>query len=327
MIKKGLIPSLAEVGKIKIGEKGAMRKSNAGNDYQLPVRLDYFKITTTERDKSTGNYFPDTEIMEKLGKEPKEIRIRLPFDSVDKNFFTQYMCYVGNKKVCSGDGENANRKGELSLTSSKPPKLKQAGEEFKNITCDPDTCPAFKMGGCKVSGILSCFLTDAPDIGGVHKFRTHGWNSTSTILGALEYFSQNTGGVLQGLPLKLKLLKKTTENHGTINYATVVIDGQEMKGLRKLAIEEKQDRALMHIDILQIESAAEQSGFFKDTDNEKDIQEEFYPENIEPEVKEPEMKKAKPVIEKGINPEKLTEELKKDKTETVKTTENKLELF
>lgn len=311
-IKKGLIPQLAEVGKIKIGEKGAVRKSQAGNDYQLPTRLDYFKITTTERDKKTGNYFEDVEIMKKLGGKPKEVKIRLPFDTVDKNFFTQYMCYVGNKKVCAGDGETANRKGKLTKSGDK---IKQSGEGFADIPCDPDTCPAFQCGSCKVSGILSAFLTDAPDIGGVHKFRTHGWNSTSTILGALEYFSKNTGGILQGLPLKLVLLKKTTEKHGTINYATVVIDGEQIKGLRKLALEEKQDRELMHVDILQIEQQAEQSGFFKDTDNEKDIQEEFYPEEPEPE--------EKPVIKNvtGTSTETLKQELKDKKVVVGKATD------
>jgi hypothetical protein len=236
------------------------------------------------------------------------------------------MAYAGNKKVCSGDGVEANRKGVLTVTNNK---LKQVGEDLNNVPCDPETCPIFKAGSCKVSGILSCFLTAAPDIGGVHKFRTHGWNSTSTILGALEYFHQNTGGILQGLPLKLVLLKKTTEKHGTINYATVVIDGEEIKGLRRLALEEKKDRQLMHVDILQIEQQAVAAGFFKDTDNEKDIQEEFFNEHLETEPdEEVVMKKAKVIAETGSTPETVIKELQeKDKKPVSVIEKPELEIF
>lgn len=303
-IKRGLIPSLAEVGKIKIGEKGAEKTSRNNNKFRLPVRLDYFKVTTTERDPKTGNYVQDKAVHEIIGPKPTEIKIRLPFDSVDKNFYTQFMAYTGNKKVCSGDGEKAIRKGKLSKSGSK---LKQEGDNLEEIDCNPDTCKVFQEGFCKVAGILSCFLTDYPDIGGVHKFRTHGWNATSSILGALDYFSKNTGGVLQGLPLKLVLLKKTTEKHGTINYATVVIDGEEIRGLRALALEEKKNRQLMNVDILQIEQQAVESGFFEDTDKEEDIQEEFYPENEENE----ENSSIKNVT--GSSADDVKQELKKEK--------------
>jgi len=48
---KGLIPSLMEVGKIKIGIKGTMVESSTGTEFRPLKKLDHFIITTNERDE------------------------------------------------------------------------------------------------------------------------------------------------------------------------------------------------------------------------------------------------------------------------------------
>jgi len=286
-IKRGIIPQLAEIGKIKIGMKGAMIKSAKGNDFQPPKKTDYFIITTTERNRDTGNFIINEELMNKMAKNPEgkltEIKIRLPFDTVDRNFYTSYMAYSGNKKICYGDGEKALRRGNVSV--DKTGKLTITGDEKNEVTCDFETCPIAQAGKCKPSGILSAFIPESGDLGGVFKFRTHSWNSISSILGSLEFFSNNTGGILFGIPLKLLILKKTTEEHGTIVYCTVVLDTIEMAGLRKCAIEENQNRKLLNFDMKKIEAQAEASGFFEDTDDPEEVQAEFYEVETEPEEK------------------------------------------
>jgi hypothetical protein len=278
MIKKGLNKTLAEVGKIKTGFKGEMKKSAGGTEFQPPKKLDYFIVTTTERNKETGNLILNKEIMDKLGTDkPREIKIRLPFDSVDKNFFTQYQAYNGGKKICAGDGEVAERRGEVTVKKQGDKStLEINGEEKHEVVCDYETCPIAQAGKCKVSGILSAFLPQSGDLGGVYKYRTHSWNGVSSILGALEYFYKNTGGILQGLPLKLVMIKKTTEEHGNINYATVVIDGEEIRGLRRLAIEEVASRKALGYDMIKVEESAERAGFFEDHDEEAEVEAEFY---------------------------------------------------
>jgi hypothetical protein len=284
MIKRGLNKTLAEVGKIKTGFKGKMIESKNGAKFQPPMKLDHFIVTTTERDASTGNLIEDGEFMAKLGGKPRQLRIRLPFDTIDKNFFTQFQSYHGGKKVCSGDGETAERRGIITVKGEKgKEQLQIVGEEKTSVKCDFETCPIAQAGKCKVSGILSVFLPESGDLGGVYKYRTHSWNGVSSILGALEFFAANTGGILQGLPLKLVLVKKTTEDHGNINYATIVIDGEELHGLRRLAIEEKQSRLALGYDVKVAEAEAERSGFFKDEDREEEIEAEFYAED-EPET-------------------------------------------
>lgn len=310
MIKRGLKPLLAEVGKIKIGYKGKEIKSSKGNMFRPPKKLDYFVITTTERD-ANKDLIADRYIMDRIKQatgqdQLRELRIRLPFDSIDKNFFTEYQYYAGRKRICSGDGVEATRKfaqaGKQVLPFEDGDKEMnvKAGQEVK-IKCDPESCPFYQASKCKMSGILSVFLPDAQDLGGVYKFRTHSYNSVSSILAALEYFSAQTKGVLQGMPLKMVMVKKTTEEHGNIDYVTVVIDGLEIQGLRKAAIEELSNRKLLGSDIQAYENKMEQAGFFQDTDPEDVIQDEYYPETVEI---EPEPENAK-----GITSDQVAEKL------------------
>ncbi len=262
MIKSGITKKFLEVGKIKIGGKGETRKSKEGKDYQLPVRYEHFVVTTTEKGKD-GNFLIDDKIMKQLEPEPKEIPIRLPFDEIDMNFFTSFAYYQGNKCLCTGDGEKATR------TDS-------AGKESK-ISCSPDVCEYLKAGKCKVSGILSCHIPLSMEIGGIYRFRTHSWNSVSSILAALEYFSENTNGVLMGLPLKLRMLKKATQEHGNVNVVTVVLDGIELIKMRELAFIEYENRMKLGINMKQIEVEAKDAGFLTETDDPADITPEFYP--------------------------------------------------
>jgi hypothetical protein len=322
-IKNGIFFKMAEIGKIKIGGKSEKEYvSKSGRKYHAPIKFDHFIITTTQRDKA-GNLIINEKETAKIKNNPRELRIRLPFDSIDKNFFTEYQMYGGKKCLCRGDGEYATRIAtkdgivnaliETIIETTEYPdgqfvfKTKEievkSGDSFK-IICDPKNCKLFQEGKCKVCGILSAFLTDSKDIGGVYKFRTHSINSVSSISAALKYFSDNTGGILQGLPLKMIMLKKTTEEHGDIDYVTIIIDSETIMGLRTLALTEKESRAKLGVDVKQIESQAEQAGFFKDNDDPETIQAEFYA--IEDDEIIPEEKK-----EKGVDSNTVKENLEK----------------
>jgi hypothetical protein len=206
--------------------------------------------------------------MKELGTKPKEIPIRLIFDDIDMNFYTSFQYYHGKKMMCKGDGEKAVWYGSEDGVP-------------KSGVCDPDTCKFAQPDSkgatkCKISGILSCMLPFVMDIGGVYRFRTHGWNSVSNILASLQFISENTGGVLQGLPLKLKMLKKSTEEHGNVNTVTIVLDGIQMVKMRELAFQEFQNRKMLGINMKMIEDKAIASGFLEDKDDPVDVEEEFY---------------------------------------------------
>lgn len=269
-IKRGLIPRFAEVGKIKIGGKGDIKKSKDGKNFRLPVRYEHFVVTTSEKD-NTDNFIIDQKVMKALGDKPTEISIKLPFDEIDLNFFTSFQYYHGRKCICQGDGEQARRIDKNDVES--------------NVICDPEKCEFRKNEKCKISGILSCYIPASMEIGGVYRFRTHSWNSVSNILAALQYFSDNTNGVLQGLPLKLKFLKKMTAEHGNVNTVTIVLDGIELQKMRELAYLEYENRMKLGIDMETLQKQAKTSGFLTFDDDPADIEDEFYPpveiENME----------------------------------------------
>ena len=312
MIKRGLKNRLAEVGKIKIGGKGETRnKSNGKGTYQIPTRFDHFVVTTTEKDLKTGNFIPDEKIMKKLkeeqGDKPTELKIRLLFDDIDLNFFTSYTFYQGAKCRCRGDGETAqmgfakkgkpgafkliDRDEDGKLIDSET-KTVEAGDT-RMIVCDPEMCPMMQPDDkgatkCKPSGILSCILEDFPQFGGVYRFRTHSWNTLSNIISALEFIKTVTGGILVGLPLKMQMLKKSTEVHGNVNTVNIVFDGENWQQMRDQALIEMKNRTAHGVNMLQIEHQALEAGFTIDTDDPADVEAEFYttapdeppPENI-----------------------------------------------
>lgn len=272
-IKKGLNARLAEIGKIKIGGKGAEKVSANKKKFRVPVKWDHFKVTTTERDAS-GNFIIDPDVMggDGVGDNPKELSIRLPFDDIDMNFHTSFQLYTGAKLMCKGDGEKATRKDKDGNETT--------GE------CNTETCKHMASEKCKVSGILSCYLVASPSYGGVYRFRTHSWNSVSNILAALEEFARNTGGILQGLPLKLKMLKKSTEDHGNVNTVTIVLDGIEIGKMRELAAAETQSRKMLGYDSEKVETEIKEAGFDPDTDDPEDVEAEYYVDGVEDDEQE-----------------------------------------
>lgn len=166
---KGLVPSLPERGKIKIGMKGATIRSRRGVDFQPPQKLDHFVVTTLERGKD-GNFLPDAALMERLGDKPTEIPVRLLYDDPTLNFPTRLACFVGRTLWCAGDGETATRLTEL------PAQVEGDRVELKphQVSCpchrqDPAYTGRDK---CKMNGALNVLIDGAGGLGGVWKFRT-----------------------------------------------------------------------------------------------------------------------------------------------------------
>ncbi len=315
MIKNGLNPRFAEIGKIKIGGKGDERTAKNGKKYKLPVKYNHFVVTTTEKGPD-GNFLPNKEIMKALGPNPKELPIRFPFDDIDMNFYTSFQFYKGKKCLCHGDGEYATRykDGNESRVECNPAECKF----LQNTINEVDT-----KDKCKPSGILSCYLPMSSDIGGIFRFRTHSWNSVSGILAALKSYHIETNGILRQIPFKLKLIKKATAEHGNVSVVTIVFDGVEIERVRQIARDEYVERVKIGIDMKRIESEAKKAGFTVDTDDPADVEEEFY--NTVPVVEPDKIKEngftAEDVTDKINNKEekeKVDSPVKQKKDEKIK---------
>lgn len=261
---QGIEPMLPEVGKIKIGQKGENIESSGRKTFKKPLKLSYFKVVKNERENGNGNFIPDQEIMDRLGKEPTEIPICLPYDKIELNFQSSYAWFNAAVCKCRGNGRTAHRDLEGI------------------IPCDPATCSMFAQKLCKPSGILSVMIMDAPRIGGVYKFRTSGWNSIRNITSSLMFLSTMTGGTLAGIPLLLKLYpKKVTLPNGvqtTIYMVNIEYQGS-LREIRMKAQDELLLRSSLRQNLPALEAAAADN-LKKPLSKEEitEITEEFYPE-------------------------------------------------
>ena len=93
-----------ELGKIKIGGKGEKKRTSGGKDMRLPTRFDHFKVTTRIRGDDE-NFERDEAVHEKTGDEPRELLIRLPFNTSEECFHSRMVKYEGRKRVRECDGE------------------------------------------------------------------------------------------------------------------------------------------------------------------------------------------------------------------------------
>src|SRR3990167_5663713 len=147
---KGITPTLAEGGKIKIGGLGPEREKVGGGKYRIPLKYSYFLVTSNDRD-AKGDLAINQAIMDALPKndegQVKELPVIVHSDEIDEVFPTVYAAYSGKKLVCSGDGEKATRWEMKSGV--------RTGEK-KDIPC---TCPLLEQGKCKPHGTFHCSVT------------------------------------------------------------------------------------------------------------------------------------------------------------------------
>ena len=265
---------LQEIGAIKIGNKGEERTSQGGNTYRLPQKLDYFLIVTKEKDAG-GNFVPNEKIMKRLGEHPTALDIMLLYDDIDLNFYTFYGLYKGRKCLCHGDGRMAIRR-------------KKDGSQ-EEIVCDRNNCKFSKKDEngnqqCKLNGILQVLLKESNIVGGVHIFRTTGWNSCSNLIASMLLIQNITGGMLAGIPLKMTLQPKSVLPEGSNSYRTVyvvnIIYPQSQEKLLETAVEIAKRRMTAGVELRKIHQKAKliSAPLEESDDAARDVVEEFYPE-------------------------------------------------
>lgn len=260
---KGFVPSLKEIGKIKIGKKG---EKTTGSGYRLPVKFDHFEVVSLMRNDN-GDFIQD-EIMKSLSESPKTLNIMLLFNDPTLNFITSYGQYQGGKCVCRGDGVSA--------------KL----ADGSTVECNPETCVQAIQKKCKPNGILSVILTDSPRLGGVYKFRTTSFHSIRSILSSMFFLSNLTGGVLAMIPLKLTVAPQQAHPDPTKPPVTIYVVNIEFAGtapeLLQKTFEVQKYQMAMKDNIMRLETTARQVLTAPETPEEqKEVQEEWYPDQTE----------------------------------------------
>lgn len=252
---KLLQPRLTELGKIKIGGKGAERQGKKGA-WRMPVKYDYFVVTGHERD-SAGNLKPDKELMSRLlerygtdveeaevdsagngtGKTKvvrrlREIPVALLSDEIDDSLSAVYSYYVGKRRCGTCDGETFTKFAEpkdgewvaLQAPISKP--------------CDGK----HHLGeGWKLHTTLQVVIADGEARwGGVYRFRTTSAISADQLLGTMLQVKTLTRGILAGLPLRLVVRPMEVSPDGkatTIYVVHLELRGADLNAIQQQALQ------------------------------------------------------------------------------------------
>lgn len=274
-------PQLAEVGKIKIGGKGKEIRTRTGAIMRVPEKFDRFIVTTNFRDPNTDNFVPDQGLMERIAKKTGQqadklrvLPVKLLFNDPKLNFPLIFSCYVGNTAWCMGDGEKAMR---LSPDS---------GDRFETkCPCERITNQYNGNQKCKLYGRLAVVL-DTDRFGGCWVFRTTSWNSARNILSSMNLILRATGGILAGIPLELTVNPKSVLTANGVN-TTVYVVNLEYPGsyeqLRQEGLKRHKEMAEFKVKLEKLEETIRRNlelPFEEEGITDKDIQEEFYPENL-----------------------------------------------
>ena len=291
MMIKNLCPGLMEMGKIKIGNKGALRKSSSGTDWQAPQKLDHFLITTNERGVD-NNFLLDESLHKIFGEVPKSIAVRLIYDDISLNFATRYICYYGKTVFCSGDGEEAQRlQPDKKTYTARSCPCERQDPKFAGDVVNGQIKAG--QGKCKINGILSVIIDGAQAVGGVWKFRTTSYNSVVGILSSLALIQRITGGRLAGIPMNMTVSPKTVADPISQKQQTIYVVGLQYAGtidtLRDTGYQIAMTEAKHGISMARIEEDAmlmlahkPSGGAGLGDDLDQDVIEEFYPEEAQP---------------------------------------------
>jgi len=238
---KGIRPSLAQAGAIKIGKlSDTERKTKSGRVWYPPEKLSYFLIAKNTRD-SRGHLELDEEMLEVLRRDwgdsdgqCRAIPILLHSDDIDEVFPTVYAAYASKQVVCRGDGEKATRWEYKDK--------RRTGHKF-GMSCP---CRWLDEGKCKPHGTLHCTiaLPGHAVAGAVYRWRTTGIISIQRMIGSLDQIRAAVGTIV-GVPLVLRVQPVQVSPDGrsqTVYSCHVELRAADLLEVQQRALEAKKTR-------------------------------------------------------------------------------------
>ncbi len=282
-------PRLTELGKLKIGHKGAEITSRAGNKFRPPQKDDFFTITTLQRN-GAGDLLPDEALMKQIAPKYasadgklRQLPIRLLSDDPEEIMQSAYVWYGGKTIGARSNGKRVTWFNDPK-TGKKldAPKEEDWKDEFLDYTAPGNT--TVKL--FKLHTTFNCVVA-APEAkwGGVYKFRTTSKISGEQLYGSLIETKRLTGGVLVGMPLVLVVrpMQVAPEGKATTVYVVhVELHDAEMKAIQEQALTQMkyavEFKGQMLASQAQYRKMLVAPGEMESDAEAKDITEEFHPE-------------------------------------------------
>jgi hypothetical protein len=263
-IKRSLLrPRPQELGKIKIGGKGAEREKKGGGTFQIPQKYDHFVVTTRVRGPD-GNFVKDEAIHSNplVGEKPVVLDAVLMYPDVEDNFSSAMVQYNGKKRIIECDGE----------------------EMHDLIKGDCQACPR-SLGGtcaCKPYSRLHVQLMASPYTAGYHVYRTTGWESTNNIQTALEEIYAMFGTLFRA-PVRLMLYpsEDTYEEKGVTktsqSYKVGLVLAMGMDEVSRLMVDAARQLGETRRELRMLAGEVVADLDQRDRDEDPDIADDFFP--------------------------------------------------
>lgn len=281
-----LTPRVIELGSIKIGTLGDERKARSGKTFRLPVKLDYFWVTSRFRDNS-GLLREDRELMDVLREhhadtdgQVRRIPISLLSDEIEDVMRCNWVYYQGRKCFARSDGVTLWKYHDFKTGALlEEPEQREWEDRFAETKLK-DGSPLFKK-----HTTLDCVIR-VPEArwGGVYRFRTTSVITGDQIYGSLIHIRQITGGVLTGMPLALVIRPMQVAPDGrptTVYVVHVELMGSDLIALQTRALEIAQfqrDHREKMLTVRHQLRLMHDPGEGESDDEQSEVQQEFHPE-------------------------------------------------
>lgn len=282
---------VVELGKIKIGKKGAERTSQSGTKYRVPEKLDHFTVTTLDRD-AAGDFKPDLDLMNRLAAASnckpdaiKELPIALMSDEIEEVFPTSYVYYAASRCIARSDGNIIEWICDPKTLAPLPEsRFKENERQYVQTATVGEGNKKTRM--FKPHGTLNCLITaEGARWGGVYKLRTTSIITIKQLVSGLAHVKQLTRGFLRNVPLRLVMRPMQVSPDGiatTVYVCHVEIRGADLITVQQNVIEAARveiatDRQLQGVrrEYLALLSAP---GENESDEDQEDVNAEFAPE-------------------------------------------------
>jgi hypothetical protein len=203
---------LPRLGKIRLGIKKKSQRTGA----EYPAEIDYFRFDKEIEADALKRLGFDGEEEGSRPQDLKKLDVMLPAEEVENVMPVAYKYYKATGLWCTGNGEQAIRRGDN-------------GQLDDTIECP---CPFLEQNKCRRMAVINVVVPKL-SMGGVFQITTGSWNSIVDFQSGMDYVRQLIGRcswvplVLERVPNKMQHTDKDGKSSMQTHYTLRLVLDQE----------------------------------------------------------------------------------------------------